>query len=42
MKIIFFDIDGTLLDYDGRMPQSTREALALAKEKVSFVEPLRK
>ena len=33
MKIIFFDIDGTLLDYDGRMPQSTREALALAKEK---------
>lgn len=33
MKVIFFDIDGTLLNHEGRIPQSTREALVLAKER---------
>ncbi len=32
-KVLFFDIDGTLLDYDGRMPDSAREALERVKEK---------
>lgn len=31
-KIIFFDIDGTLVGYDGKMPDSTKEALHKAKE----------
>lgn len=31
-KIIFFDIDGTLIGYDGKMPDSTLEALRRAKE----------
>jgi len=30
--ILFFDIDGTILDYDGKMPQSTYKALLLARE----------
>ena len=33
MKVIFFDIDGTLLDHDERVPKSTKEALALTKER---------
>ena len=33
MKVLFFDIDGTLLDHSGRMPYSTSEALKKAKEK---------
>lgn len=33
MRVLFFDIDGTLLDHTGRMPESTRRALLLAKEK---------
>lgn len=32
MKVLFFDIDGTLLDRDERVPKSTEEALDLAKE----------
>lgn len=31
-KILFFDIDGTLVDLNGLIPESTREALHLAKE----------
>jgi Cof subfamily protein (haloacid dehalogenase superfamily) len=31
MKVLFFDIDGTLLDHEGKVPQSTKEALLLAK-----------
>ncbi|MBQ2505263.1 MAG: HAD-IIB family hydrolase, partial [Erysipelotrichaceae bacterium] len=30
--IVFTDIDGTLYDYEGRMPESTREALRKLKE----------
>lgn len=30
-KIIFFDIDGTLVGFQGGMPESTREALNMAK-----------
>ena len=32
MKILFFDIDGTLLDHTGRVSESTKRALQLAKE----------
>lgn len=32
-KDIFIDIDGTLLDYRSRLPESAREAIRLAKEK---------
>ena len=32
MKILFFDIDGTLIDHSGQIPPSAREALHLAKE----------
>ena len=31
-KILFFDIDGTLVGFDGKMPYSTQEALRRAKE----------
>ena len=31
MKVLFFDIDGTLLDHNGRMPLSAGEALKQAK-----------
>ena len=30
-KIIFLDIDGTLIDYTQQLSQSTREALRLAR-----------
>lgn len=32
-KVIFFDIDGTLIDYEGVMPPSTITALAAAKQR---------
>lgn len=32
-KIIFFDIDGTLVNHDGVIPDSTKEALTQLKEK---------
>lgn len=32
-KVIFFDIDGTLVGFNGKMPDSTREALKLARAK---------
>lgn len=31
-KIVFFDIDGTLLDHDKKIPVSTKEAIAKLKE----------
>lgn len=31
-KVLFFDIDGTLLDFQVRMPESTRKALTLARK----------
>lgn len=31
-KIIFLDIDGTLMDFQGNIPESTRKALVLARE----------
>ena len=30
-KIIFLDIDGTLIDYTQKLPDSTREAIHLAQ-----------
>lgn len=30
-KLLFFDIDGTLLDYTGKMPASAKEALQQAR-----------
>lgn len=32
MKVLFFDIDGTLLDHSGRMPLSAKRAIDQAKE----------
>lgn len=32
-KIIFLDVDGTLVDYEGRLPQSAVEAVQKAREK---------
>ncbi len=32
-KVLFFDIDGTLVGYDGRIPQSARDALEAASRK---------
>ncbi|HHT7139176.1 Cof-type HAD-IIB family hydrolase [Bacillus cereus] len=32
-KIVFFDIDGTLLDHDKKIPQSTRDAVKQLQEK---------
>ncbi|MBT2678400.1 Cof-type HAD-IIB family hydrolase [Bacillus sp. ISL-35] len=36
-KIVFFDIDGTLLDHDKNLPASTKEALEKLKENGIFV-----
>ena len=30
-KLLFFDIDGTLLDYTGKIPASAKEALRQAR-----------
>lgn len=32
-KVLFFDVDGTLIDYNGEMPASTKLALELARQK---------
>lgn len=32
-KVIFFDIDGTLYDHDKKIPESTKRAVRLLKEK---------
>lgn len=36
-KIVFFDIDGTLLDHEKKLPASTKKAIHLLKEKGVFV-----
>ena len=36
-KIVFFDIDGTLLDHEKKLPDSTKKALKLLKENGVFV-----
>lgn len=36
-KIVFFDIDGTLLDHEKSLPASTKKALKLLKENGVFV-----
>lgn len=36
-KIVFFDIDGTLLDHEKKLPQSTIKAIQLLKENGTFV-----
>ncbi|CRK80650.1 Cof-type HAD-IIB family hydrolase [Neobacillus massiliamazoniensis] len=35
-KIVFFDIDGTLLDHEKKLPNSTKEAIRLLKENGVF------
>ncbi len=37
MKIVFFDIDGTLLDHDKKLPNSTRVAIKQLQENGVFV-----
>ncbi|MDQ0198428.1 Cof-type HAD-IIB family hydrolase [Neobacillus ginsengisoli] len=36
-KIVFFDIDGTLLDHEKKLPNSTKKAIKLLKENGIFV-----
>jgi len=36
-KIIFLDIDGTLVDFQKEMPESSKRALALAKDKGCYI-----
>jgi len=36
-KIIFFDIDGTLLDHDKKLPESTKLAIKTLQDKGTFV-----
>lgn len=36
-KIVFFDIDGTLLDHDKNLPASSKKAIELLKENGTFV-----
>ena len=31
-KVIFLDIDGTLTDFGGKIPESAKKALTLAKQ----------
>lgn len=31
-KIIFMDVDGTLVDYEGRLPDSARDAVRQARK----------
>ena len=31
MKVVFLDIDGTLVDYNGNVPESTKKAILQAK-----------
>ena len=32
-KVLFLDIDGTLVDFQGKIPESAKEALIRAKER---------
>ena len=36
-KIVFFDIDGTLLDSKKKLPDSTKEAIHLLKKNGTYV-----
>ena len=39
-KLIFLDVDGTLVDFTMHMPESAREALSIARKRghlISFV-----
>lgn len=36
-KIVFFDIDGTLLDHDKQLPAKTKEALQLLRDKGVYI-----
>jgi len=36
-KIVFLDIDGTLVDFNSKMPESAKKALFLAKEKGCYI-----
>jgi len=36
-KIVFLDIDGTLVDFNAQMPKSAKEALLLAKDKGCYI-----
>ena len=31
-NIVFLDVDGTLIDYDGTLPESTKRAISKARE----------
>ena len=39
-KVIFLDIDGTLTDFGGKIPESAKKALTLAKQAGHRPEPL--
>lgn len=36
-KIIFMDVDGTLVDYEGRLPDSARDAVRQARKNGLYI-----
>ena len=41
-KLIFLDVDGTLVDFTMHMPESAREALSIARKRGHLISLYRK